>query len=222
MKRMLVAGAAVFLLTACAGGREYRAPPPVAPPQPEYLPQSRVQPPPPQAPAKPAPQAEPRRVPENVPSAGPLKTAMVGSYMDNQERDLRQHLRGTGVKVSRPGDEIVLTVPNDALFEGSTNRLTVSGMNALATIAVIARHYDHTQISVGGFTDTTGSPEQNTAASQKRARAVADRLIADGVDADRITSQGFGETHLRIKTGDSVKEPRNRRIEIRLTAAVTG
>jgi flagellar motor protein MotB len=38
------------------------------------------------------------------------------------------------------------------------------------------------------------------------------------VPAGRISSQGFGETHLRVMTGDSRKEPRNRRIEILIKA----
>jgi outer membrane protein OmpA-like peptidoglycan-associated protein len=220
MRKVLVTFAAAFLAS-CAGGRETYAPPPAPPPRAEYPPPAKTKPEMPSS-QRTAEQPEPGRVPQNVPSAGPLKTAMVGSYMDNQERDLRQHLRGTGVLVSRPGDEIVLKIRDDSLFEGSTNKLSGSGNNALATIAIIARHYDHTQISVGGFTDTTGSPEQNMSASQKRAKAVADALIADGVSEDRISSQGFGETHLKVQTGDHVKEPRNRRIEIRLTAQATG
>ena len=161
-------------------------------------------------------------MPQNVPSAGPLKTAMVGSYMDNQERDLRQHLRGTGILVSRPGDEIVLNIRNDSLFDGSTSKVSAGGSSALATVAIIARHYDHTQLSVGGYTDTTGTPEQNMSASQKRAKAVADVLIADGVSGNRVSSEGFGEARLKVKTGDHVKEPRNRRVEIRISPQATG
>src|SRR5205814_8990728 len=125
------------------------------------------------------------------PSAGPLKTAMVGSYMDNQERDLRQHLRGTGILVSRPGDEIVLNIRNDSLFDGSTSKVSAGGSSALATVAIIARHYDHTQLSVGGCTDTTGTPEQNMPASQKHGKAVADVLIAHCVRAHRVSSEGL-------------------------------
>jgi outer membrane protein OmpA-like peptidoglycan-associated protein len=220
MRKVFVTFAAVFLAS-CAGGRETYGPPPAPPSRAEYPPPAKAKPemPPSQRTAE---QPEPRRVPQNVPSAGPLKTAMVGSYMDNQERDLRQHLRGVGVLVSRPGDEIVLNIRDDSLFEGGTNKLSGSGRNALATIAIIARHYDHTQVSVGGFTDTTGTPEQNMSASQRRAKAVADALIADGVNGDRISSEGFGETHLKVKTGDHVNEPRNRRIEIRISAQATG
>lgn len=217
MKKMAVVFAALAL-SACAGGRSYA---PLPPPPPVYAPPAKplpATPKPSETVQKPAPQ----RVPQNVPSAGPLKTAMIGGYMDNQERDLRTHLRGTGVLVSRPGDEIVLTAHNDLLFEGNTTKITLRGSNALAKIAIIARHYDHTHLEVGGYTDTTGTPEQNQAVSEKRAKAVADALIADGVSAGRISSQGFGETRLKVKTGENVSQPRNRRIEIRISPEASG
>jgi outer membrane protein OmpA-like peptidoglycan-associated protein len=219
MKKALVPLAAL-LVSACGGGRVYHAPPPPSPY--EYSQSSQLHPLPPEPgevrrAEQPAP---PRRAPQSVPSAGPLKTAMIGSYMDNQERDLRQHLRGSAVGVARPGDDIVLNIRNDALFDG--NQLSAGGRDILVTVAVIARHYDHTAISIAGFTDTTGTPEQNLSASQKRARAVADALIANGVSAKRVTSQGLGEARLKIATGDHVSEPRNRRIEIRIAAQASG
>jgi len=220
--RKVLAPVAALLLASCAGGGGTYGPSPPPSARAEYPPTKPMSETPPAPSRRTVEQPEPRRVPENVPSAGPLKTAMIGSYMDNQEHDLRQHLRGTGVLVSRPGDEIVLNIRNETLFDGNTSKLSASGSNALATVAIIARHYDHTQISVGGFTDTTGTPEQNMTASQKRAKAVASALIADGVSGNRISSEGFGETRLKVKTGDHVKEPRNRRIEIRISAQATG
>lgn len=209
-------------LAACAGPAPYH-PPPVPPPPPPP-------PPPPYMHAMPSPreaEAEPNRpwqphAPGKVPSAGPLRTAAIGTYMDNQERDLRQHLRGMGVGVGRPGDDIVLNLRNDELFDGNSNQLTGSGGEALTSIAIILRHYDHTMIDVGAFTDTTGTPEQNKAASEKRARVVCDALAAEGVAPGRLKCAGFGEEHLRIATGDHKSEPRNRRTEIRITAAASG
>ena len=222
---------AVFLgclmLAACGGGSAYYGPPRYAPPPPPPPPQygSRpYAPPPPSREAQNREQAQqPATIhaPANVPSAGPLKTAMIGGYMDNQERDLRQHLRGIA-GVGRPGDDIVLNLRNDQLFEGTSNRLSASGADALTRIAIVVRHYDHTQVEVGSFTDTTGTPEQNKAATEKRARAVCDALEEAGVARGRLTCQGFGETRLRIATGDHKSEPRNRRIEIRITPAASG
>jgi outer membrane protein OmpA-like peptidoglycan-associated protein len=71
---------------------------------------------------------------------------------------------------------------------------------------------------VCGYTDTVGPAAENLAVSQRRAKAVADALAHEGVAPQRISSQGFGEMHLKVATGDDKKEPRNRRIEIVLKA----
>lgn len=69
-------------------------------------------------------------------------------------------------------------------------------------------------IRVVGHTDTVGSVEANQRLSERRARMVADALIARGVSADLIEVIGSGETQLSIATADEVAEPRNRRVEI--------
>jgi outer membrane protein OmpA-like peptidoglycan-associated protein len=204
-------------LSACAEQPVYRARPPAQP----YAPpprQVRVAP----APARPPVPAAVARAPQSVPSAGPLRTAMIGHYMDAQERDLRQHLKGLGIGVARPGDEIVLSILADELFNDSGARLTGKGSEALATVAVIARHYDHTWLYVKTFGDTAGSTRQNWMESQKRAKAVADALIANGVNGRRIATQGFGTVRVKISNGAHVQEPRNRRIEIRIRPEATG
>jgi outer membrane protein OmpA-like peptidoglycan-associated protein len=88
----------------------------------------------------------------------------------------------------------------------------------LEPLAAVLRGYPHTVIQVSGFTDTWGAPEQNLALSQKRAKAIADALIHEGLPAARISAQGFGATHLRVATGDNKKEPRNRRTELLIKA----
>ncbi len=189
----------VLLVAACAGPQAYYgpAPEPYRANPPRTAPRS-------SAPSlRQSEQPTLRRLPGNVPSAGPLKTAMIGSYMDNQERDFRAHLRGTGVSVVRPGDELVLRLPDAMLFEGHGDRLTVAGRNALATIAVIARHYDHTAIAVTAYTD----------GSDTEARTVASALTADGVSARRITSRSGTVVNGGAKT---------RRIEIRISPQATG
>lgn len=146
---------------------------------------------------------------------GPLVVARVGSYMDALESDLRRHVHGKGITVARLGDDIAVIVRNDRLFAPSG---TLSGDDVLEPLGAVLEGYVHTSIAVNGFTDTAGAPDQNLAVSQKRAQTIADALVHEGVAARRIMAQGFGETHLRIATGDDKKEPRNRRIEIVIRA----
>ncbi len=69
-------------------------------------------------------------------------------------------------------------------------------------------------ITITGFTDTTGTPQYNLRLSKRRAEAVADAMVGEGVDAGRITTDGVGENNLLIPTGDGVAEPQNRRAQI--------
>ncbi len=193
----------LLMLTACGGGDGRYAP--ESPPVPPVMVPPRDMP------------AEALDLPPPPPSnAGPLTLAGIGSYMDAQESDLRNRLRGTGAVVTRPGDDLVIVLRTDLLLNGMA--VTDSGASLLATIADVLRHYDRSAIQVQGYTDTIGRPERNLTLSETRAKLVLNALIQGGVSGQRISAQGFGETRLRVSTGDNIDEPRNRRIEIRITA----
>jgi outer membrane protein OmpA-like peptidoglycan-associated protein len=215
MKRVLTIGPVAVLVAACAGG-PHAAPSYPAP----------ASPPPPLRTATTAPvrhpPAAPREIapPPRVASAGPLKTAMISGYMDQQESDLRQRLRAYGIAIARRGDGMLLNINNAVLFDGM--QISATGSNLLGSLALVLRHYDHTAVTVSGYTDTTGAPDQNMAVSEKRAQLVFAALARDGVATARLSAQGFGENNPRIKTGPSTAEARNRRIEIRITATPAG
>ena len=70
------------------------------------------------------------------------------------------------------------------------------------------------QVEVVGHTDTLGDRSYNQQLSLRRAQAIRDRLIKDGIAASAIAVAGRGELDLAVKTGTNVSEPRNRRVEI--------
>jgi outer membrane protein OmpA-like peptidoglycan-associated protein len=189
---LFLAAASALTLAACQNG-----PPEAPPPGPISPGPGPAIPPPPQ-----------------IGTAGPLTQAGVGKYMDGQEMELRTRLRNLGVGVLRRGNDIMLTFPDNRLFEGM--KLSSSGRSLLETVALVLRRYGHSQILVNGYTDTSGSAEQNLDVSQKRAALVAEALAAAGVAKARTEVHGFGETSLKVMTGDNISEPRNRRIELRI------
>jgi hypothetical protein len=88
---------------------------------------------------------------------------------------------------------------------------------AMATISQAAASYKATggaRISDVGNTDTSGSPGYNMALSNRRADAVKNALIQNGVPAAAIETAGRGETNLLVPTPDGVREPQNRRVEL--------
>jgi OOP family OmpA-OmpF porin len=70
------------------------------------------------------------------------------------------------------------------------------------------------QIVVTGHTDTSGSASYNVGLSKRRADNTAAELVADGVDPNTIGVAWEGETNPLVPTGDGVREPQNRRVEI--------
>ena len=70
------------------------------------------------------------------------------------------------------------------------------------------------QVEVIGYTDTLGQQPYNQELSLKRAAALRDELVRDGLNPDSITIAGRGELDLAVPTGPQVAEPRNRRVEI--------
>jgi outer membrane protein OmpA-like peptidoglycan-associated protein len=183
-------------------------------------------PPPSYASAPPAHLIRPTQTPPATPKAvkplgaGPLASNAVEGYMDIQENELRATLRGSGVIVGRMGDALVLNMRSDALFGANSVAVSGEGRAVLSRVALVARKFDSTQLTVNGYTDTTGTLEQNLKVSQMRAGAVAGILSEQGVDPLRIGAQGYGEASLKIPTGANVSEARNRRIEIRITPLV--
>lgn len=69
-------------------------------------------------------------------------------------------------------------------------------------------------LTLGGFTDTSGSDNYNMGLAGRRNDTVRSYLTSRGVAADAISSSAFGETNLRVPTADGVRELQNRRVEI--------
>jgi OOP family OmpA-OmpF porin len=79
-----------------------------------------------------------------------------------------------------------------------------------AAAAIKKRGY----VTVIGHTDTTGTDDYNMRLSDRRAAAVRDALIAQGVYAKMIKLKAMGEKDLAVPTADGVREPKNRRAQI--------
>lgn len=88
---------------------------------------------------------------------------------------------------------------------------------AMATIQQAADSYKSTgaaRIVATGHADRSGPDNYNMALSLRRANAVKDALVRDGVPAPAIQVIGKGETQPLVQTADGVREPQNRRVEI--------
>ena len=99
-------------------------------------------------------------------------------------------------------------------FDWDKYNLTDRARQIIREAADNSTKVQYTRIEVTGYTDTSGTPQYNMGLSIRRANAVKAELIKDGVPANAITAQGFGDTNLLVPTGPGVREPQNRRVEI--------
>ena len=100
-------------------------------------------------------------------------------------------------------------------FDFDKSAITPAAQDILNTVVSDARRTSASRLNVVGHTDTSGSPAYNQALSERRAGAVREALVQRGVPASQIATRGVGESQPLIATGDGVREPSNRRAEIR-------
>lgn len=111
----------------------------------------------------------------------------------------------------RPSDEAPMV---QVQFDFASSRLTPGGQAHAAAAAVTLAEMPLERIRVVGHTDRVGSPAANRRLATKRARAVADFLVAAGIPDDLIEVDGLGEADAPIPTDDGVAEPLNRSVAI--------
>lgn len=102
-------------------------------------------------------------------------------------------------------------------FDYDKSNLTPQASTLIREAASRALSNDIDTVVVAGNTDTSGSSAYNQALSERRARVVRDALIANGVSADAIRMEAYGETNLAKPTADGVREPLNRRSEVTIS-----
>jgi OOP family OmpA-OmpF porin len=100
-------------------------------------------------------------------------------------------------------------------FDFDKSAITPAAQDILNTVVSDARRTNANRLNVVGHTDTSGSPAYNQALSERRASAVREALVQRGVPSGQIATRGLGESQPLIATGDGVREPSNRRAEIR-------
>ena len=145
---------------------------------------------------------------------GALGGGAVGYYTDQQELKLRKRLEGTGVSVTRIGDNITLNMPGNVTFAVDNADISADFYPVLDSVALVLNEFEKTFIEVAGHTDSTGSLDYNQLLSEKRANSVVSYFMSREVMGDRFVPVGAGETR-PIATNDT-KEGRslNRRVEI--------
>ena len=144
--------------------------------------------------------------------------------------DFKSHTVTLGFRFgSRPGEAPVVEaaapppppppdVPRQYIVFFGFNKcnITPSADNVLSEAANAVRQLGSVTVRISGHTDTVGSVSANQKLSECRAGAARRNLVTKGVPVEAIRTAGYGESQLLIQTGDGVKEPQNRRVNVDL------
>ncbi len=153
---------------------------------------------------------------------GGLAGGAIGNYMDQQEAELRAQLQGTGVSVTRVGDQIILNMPSNITFATGSSEVSPGFRSTLQSVALVMQRFDRTIVDVYGHTDSDGSEQFNLNLSRERAIAVANVIAANGVDARRFYVDGKGESSPIASNATEAGKAANRRVEIQISPLRAG
>ena len=147
-------------------------------------------------------------------AVGATVGGLVGRQMDQQERQLRQEMAGTGVDVQRQGDTIRLQAPESITFATDSAEIRPQFRRTLDDVAASIQQYPNTVVRVEGHTDSTGSSSYNQNLSVNRAQSVASYLAQSGVQPSRLQAIGYGESRPIATNSTPQGRAQNRRVEI--------
>ncbi len=110
----------------------------------------------------------------------------------------------------------------DVLFDTGKSDLRSEAREALAKLTGIVLNYPSLKLNIEGHTDSTGSADLNQTLSEKRADAVRDYLIGQGLDARSLSALGFGMNNPVADNSTAEGRQKNRRVEIIVSGEVIG
>lgn len=99
-------------------------------------------------------------------------------------------------------------------FEPGKAQLSDEGRIQVDVLARMLNQHPDLRVSVDGHADASGGEPYNQSLSERRARAVADQMIAKGVAPSRLSVRGFGESRPLVDNASPEGRARNRRVEV--------
>ena len=164
--------------------------------------------------------------------AGGLAGSAIGNYMDKQEASMRQALaQSEAASIQRENqvlaqaessstqksiDVLTVTFKSDFLFDVNSSTIMGGGYDELERVAQVLNQYPQTTIRISGHTDNTGTAEYNQKLSERRALAIKNALVGMGVNPNRMTTIGFGESKPIASNATEAGRMKNRRVDIRI------
>jgi outer membrane protein OmpA-like peptidoglycan-associated protein len=115
---------------------------------------------------------------------------------------------------ARPTDRGLVLTLGDVLFESGRAELKAGAANNLNQLTTFLGKYPGRTVAIEGHTDSVGGDDYNLGLSQRRAESVRSHLVAQGIDAARLTAMGAGESSPVAGNDSAAGRQQNRRVEV--------
>jgi len=132
--------------------------------------------------------------------------------MDNQAKELEKI-----AETKRTDQGLVSKLKSDILFETGKADLKEQAKQDLAQMATIMKKYPENVLAIKGYTDNTGSAKINETLSEKRAEAVKNQLVNNGIPVAVVSTHGLGPSNPVADNSTAAGRKLNRRVEIEVS-----
>ncbi len=154
-----------------------------------------------------------------VPGAltGTVIGGTVGALLNsgtNTKRRIIKDLQRCDIQFVQYGDTMTLIIPTDKYFMFESPRLNELRYQGLLRIIDLLRLYPDSLIYVAGFTDDVGTEYHKRRMSQAQAESMLTYLWANGIHAQRLKAEGYGDKNTVADNAIIHGSAMNRRIEI--------
>lgn len=158
---------------------------------------------------------------------GGLAGAAVGTYMDNQKRDLEKNLApeiqaGQARVEKLPSQVVRITMTSQTAFDFNSTAIKPGFYSTMDKLADVVVRYNKTTLTIVGHTDNVGTQQYNQQLSERRALSVAQYFESRRVNALRLATAGKGESQPVASNSSEAGRQANRRVEIYVEPVVEG
>lgn len=149
---------------------------------------------------------------------GGVAGGIIGKQMDKQAQKIEEEIPGAEVTRVGEGIDIVFDENSGVYFDTNKHNINAKSKTNLNKLVGIFKEYPDTNIIVEGHTDSSGNDAYNLELSKKRANAVTNYLIAQGISKARLTTYFHGETLPKYDNATAEGRAKNRRVELGVLA----
>jgi len=135
--------------------------------------------------------------------------------IDESTGEIKEDSKGVELKLQPLAKDANLTL-KDIYFESNSSDLFESSFEELDRVIKLMKSYPTMKIEIAAHTDDIGAAAYNVRLSKQRANSVISYITSNGIEEDRLISQGYGESKPVVPNDSEENRAKNRRVELKI------